>query len=429
MGAYNLGNAGDISSIDDFPKIRAYLYRLNEQLRYMFDNLSPEDNYNDKALLQYVADGERQSAIEVSLDQISLSMVDKDNVVAAINMSKEQIQIQADKIKMEGLVTVNSYFKIGLDGSIEARNGKFSGHISASSMESSTIDSTTFTAGGNGKDGKIVVRNSQDAVIGQWDKNGIDVKLGAISGTTINVGGSGTPGSINIYNASGTNIGSWTKTGIDVKQGAITGTAITVGGSGNAGTLTVKNASGTTIGTWTNAGINVLQGSITGTAITLGGSGTPGSMTVQDAQGNTIGSWNAAGINVLRGSITGTTITLYRGSDIGFLANGNVIALGDFEVHDGWGRQVIESSDSRTGMSGEPDGNGYMYLWAGYKGSYNRTAFYVDNTTDIGYGNTVVNGGLFVNGAILLNNTNLWTYLQGLEDRIEALEHSQPDDE
>ena len=424
MGAYNLGNAGDISSIDDFPKIRAYLYRLNEQLRYMFDNLSPEDNYNDKALLQYVADGERQSAIEVSLDQISLSMVDKDNVVAAINMSKEQIQIQADKIKMEGLVTVNSYFKIGLDGSIEARNGKFSGHISASTMDSSQI-----TLGGNGKDGKVLVYDSQGIEIGRWDKYGINVQLGAVSGTTINVGGSGTPGSINIYNQSGNLIGSWTRDGIDVKQGAITGTAITVGGNGNTGTLTVKDGNGITIGTWDYAGINVLKGVITGTAITLGGSGSTGRMTVHDALGNTIGSWNAAGISVLKGTITGTTIRLYRGSDIGFLADGNVIALGDFEVHDGWGRQVIESSDSRTGMSGEPDGNGYMYLWAGYKGSYNRTAFYVDNTTDIGYGNTVVNGGLFVNGAILLNNTNLWTYLQGLEDRIEALEHSQPDDE
>lgn len=360
MAAFNLGNAGDISSLNDFPKIQSYLYKLNEQLRYMFDNLSPEDNYNDQALLKYVSDGEKQSAIEVSLEQISLSMVDKDNVVAAINMSKEGIQIQADKIKMEGLVTVNSYFKIGLDGSIEAKNGKFSGHISASSMESSTIDSSEIRLGGDGKDGKIIV-----------------------------------------YNSSGTEIGRWSQYGIDVKQGSITGTGITVGGYGNTGYVRVLNSQGTTeIGRWDNNGINVYQGSITGTAVTLGGSGTSGLLTVKNSSNRVVGTWGVGGLSIA------------RGSEVGFFADGDEVYIGEFMVADLYGRQILESLDETTGMSGEPNHSGGYYLWAGWYGN-NNFVFAVDNNQNVS-----IHGGLY------LNNVELGNYLNGLENRIEALERS-----
>ena len=310
MAAFNLGNAGDISSLNDFPKIQSYLYKLNEQLRYMFDNLSPEDNYNDQALLKYVSDGEKQSAFEISLEQISLSMVDKDNIVAAINLSKEQIKIEAEKIKMEGLVTVNSYFKIGLDGSIEARNGKFSGHISASTMDSSEI-----TLGGNGKDGKVIVKNSQDVEIGRWSKDGIDVKQGSIRGTEITLGGSGTPGAMKVLNERGTRIGSWTKTGIEVLQGVI---------------------------------------------------------------------------------------DIRRGDDFGLYAGNGIIRIGDFEVNDAYGRQILESSDEMTGMSGEPDDYGGYFLWAGWRDD-DDFAFAVEDQGGGGADNIVINGNLIVNGVDILD--------------------------
>lgn len=171
---------------------------MNENLRYMFNNLTPEDNYSQSAQLIYAADKERQSSIDVTLDHINLQMVDKDEVVSAINMSKEQIKILADKIALEGLVTVNSYFQIGLDGSITAKNGKFSGDITAS-------------------------------------------------------------------------------------------------------------------------------------------------------------------------TITGSTFQLARGANVGFIANGTTFQLGDFIVNDWYGRQVLESTDEMTGMGGEPEDTGGLYLWAGYR--------------------------------------------------------------
>ena len=57
--------------------------------------------------------------------------VSTNEVISRINQTAEAIKIQADKISLEGLVTVNSRFKILADGSMEATNGVFSGNITA----------------------------------------------------------------------------------------------------------------------------------------------------------------------------------------------------------------------------------------------------------------------------------------------------------
>lgn len=53
--------------------------------------------------------------------------VDNDKVLSAINLSPEQIKILADKIQLEGYVTVNQTFRIRLDGSIECVGGNIGG--------------------------------------------------------------------------------------------------------------------------------------------------------------------------------------------------------------------------------------------------------------------------------------------------------------
>lgn len=264
MAQYNLGSAGDISSINDFHKVQQYLYKMNENLRYMFNNLTPEDNYSEQARLTYVADGERQSTIEVTLDHINLQMVDKDEVVSAINMSKEQVKILAEKIALEGLVTVNSYFQIGLDGSITARNGKFSGNITASTMNSSAI-----TLGGNGLNGNMVVLDDNDLEIGHWNKNGFFISKGVIN--------------------------------------------------------------------------------------------LP---------------WNGS-----------------RGLQFSTDNYGDHLYIGDFKVDMNYGRQVLQSDDEVTGMSGEPDLPGGYYLWAGWTGSDNTVVFCAKSDRSVR-----VNGLFYYNG-------------------------------
>ena len=63
------------------------------------------------------------------------------------------ITLKADHINLHGYVTANSNFKINTDGSIEAKNGKFSGSITGG-----TITGTKIIGNGNGN--RIVINNA-----------------------------------------------------------------------------------------------------------------------------------------------------------------------------------------------------------------------------------------------------------------------------
>lgn len=73
-----------------------------------------------------------EASIKVNADAIELK-VSKNGIVSAINQTSESIKIQASKISLEGLTTINNLFKVNTDGSIEATNATISGNITASS--------------------------------------------------------------------------------------------------------------------------------------------------------------------------------------------------------------------------------------------------------------------------------------------------------
>lgn len=62
-----------------------------------------------------------------------------------INLSADEVQIDAQQMNINGVVSANNNFKVNLDGTIEAVNGKFSGEVNASSG--------TFTGTVNATDG------------------------------------------------------------------------------------------------------------------------------------------------------------------------------------------------------------------------------------------------------------------------------------
>ena len=72
--------------------------------------------------------------------------------LSQISQDGSNILIQASKIKLEGLVTANNNFKILADGSIEAKNGKFTGAIEATS----------------GKIGDFTIENGKLVVTYSW---------------------------------------------------------------------------------------------------------------------------------------------------------------------------------------------------------------------------------------------------------------------
>lgn len=168
MATFNLGSGTELNNLDSTEKIQSYLYKLTEQLRYMFNNLDPEENYSEQARLTMVTDGERQATIEASLNGILLNYVSKDGIVSAINLSEELIQIEASKIRLEGVVTVNGNFKIGMDGSIEANNGKFSGDISASNIDGARITGSHIYSSyyGTTADDFYITADGDETVVG-----------------------------------------------------------------------------------------------------------------------------------------------------------------------------------------------------------------------------------------------------------------------
>ena len=71
---------------------------------------------------------ESSSQFKINKDEIE-AKVNKDGIISSINLSPEEIKILAEKIKIEGLTTINNNFKILLDGSMEANNGLFKGEV------------------------------------------------------------------------------------------------------------------------------------------------------------------------------------------------------------------------------------------------------------------------------------------------------------
>ena len=84
----------------------------------------------NKKLTNYSTTTEMNSAITVKANEINSTVsqkVGKNEVISSINQSSEAVSINANKINLNGAVTANQNFKIKTDGSMEAKNGTFTG--------------------------------------------------------------------------------------------------------------------------------------------------------------------------------------------------------------------------------------------------------------------------------------------------------------
>ena len=91
------------------------------------------------------------------------------NKKSLVDINNNAVIIKSDSINLEGLVTANNNFKVLLDGSIEAVNGKFSGIIQADTeitspkISGGTINGTSLTVGDNfsvdGTTGKLTAKD------------------------------------------------------------------------------------------------------------------------------------------------------------------------------------------------------------------------------------------------------------------------------
>lgn len=90
MAVFTSDSVDRLNSIED-RKIRSYLYKLNEDLTYMFNNLTPEDNYSELARLVYVADRENVARLEVRADGIELEVSKNSSQIANLSIQADQI--------------------------------------------------------------------------------------------------------------------------------------------------------------------------------------------------------------------------------------------------------------------------------------------------------------------------------------------------
>lgn len=119
----------------------------------------------------------RQNSIELAITEF-----DGDKIISLINLSDSEAYIQAPKIKLEGIVTANSNFKVLEDGSIEAANAVISGKITATEGEiggckivNGKLQITTANITDTITAAKIVVKNASGLTLLSAGDNAVSI--------------------------------------------------------------------------------------------------------------------------------------------------------------------------------------------------------------------------------------------------------------
>lgn len=138
-------------------QIMEYLYQLTEQLRYVLSNLD-EENFSDDFKAE-VQQSERINDITQRIDDAQQGLssmrrqtaegfaqtVSKDGVISAINQSSEMVQVAADKINLQGYVTVTD---LSGNGTTTINGGNITtGVISGDRIMGGTIVGSTVYGG------------------------------------------------------------------------------------------------------------------------------------------------------------------------------------------------------------------------------------------------------------------------------------------
>lgn len=145
MAVFTPDSAGSLSNLTDLKKVQEYLYRMNEQLQYMFRNLTPEDNNASGTPSLSYATGQ---TIKIIVDGNELDLVLADEVIKAINESIETAKISAGRVSINGIASAGDRFKVGNDGKPSLKDGSMQNmDISSSDITGGTISNAAVTGG------------------------------------------------------------------------------------------------------------------------------------------------------------------------------------------------------------------------------------------------------------------------------------------
>lgn len=107
----------------------------------------------------------------------SKALENGNTIVSFINQSAEGVTINAEHIKLEGLVTANEYFKILEDGSIEANAGTFSGYLKTNFHLVESSDAIYSTDSARGEHGYKIKKELSLKVDMAGQNNGANIIL------------------------------------------------------------------------------------------------------------------------------------------------------------------------------------------------------------------------------------------------------------
>lgn len=173
MAVFSINSIGNIDDNSDLKKVKSYLYKLSDELNYMFNNLNPEDNYSETARVTYLEQGEKIGQLEVSVDGISATVQDtqknyKSSMQVLANLlslsvetpdESSSVVLTGDKITLStGKFVINST-NITVD---EAGNATFSGKVRAASISGSYFDGGEITVG-------VFNANDDGCTLGDWE--------------------------------------------------------------------------------------------------------------------------------------------------------------------------------------------------------------------------------------------------------------------
>lgn len=196
------------------------------------------------------------SKIEQTAESISMK-VDKDGIISAINMSPEQITIDASRVNITGFLTVSD---VSSTGTVEIYGGRIKGGtitlggnnngngqlsiVNASNQTLLTANNSEFSYYCRSSTSSFLIKNNSGNNLLEANTNGLTVYCRS------------TTAGLYLKDSSGNTIMASNSYGIALYKGSIQGPTIYVGGNGNGdGAIYVRNSSGTTIVTLNNSGI------------------------------------------------------------------------------------------------------------------------------------------------------------------------------
>ena len=145
MAVFIPDSAGNLSNLTDLKKVQEYLYRMNEQLQYMFRNLTPEDNNASGTPSLSYATGQ---TVKIIIDGNELDVVLADDVIKAINASVETAKISSGRISINGIASAGNRFVVRGDGAPTLKDGSMTNmDISSSDITGGTITGAAVANG------------------------------------------------------------------------------------------------------------------------------------------------------------------------------------------------------------------------------------------------------------------------------------------